>query len=431
MYPNPQAALPLPPRPSLEQYKKQAKDLVRACTSGDPEAIGDWAQKWIEALARRHGSTHVSQIANQLEEFAGRKLSARCLLTDAQFVIARAHGFVSWPKFAKHIEGVHRASSAVSKFELAADAIVAGDARTLERLLSEHPELIRARSTREHRATLLHYVSANGVEGYRQRTPKNIVTIAAMLLRASADVDAEADVYGGRATTLLLAATSFHPERAGVQIPLLELLLEHGAEIREGAVRSCLANGRIEAAEFLAGRGARLDLESAAGVGRLDLVKRLSANATEAQTTAAFLWACQCGRNNVIEFLLDKGADIAARDEHGQSGLHRAVLGAQLQTIKLLLARHAPLEVRNVYGGTVLGQTLWSAAHGGEPEVYIPIIETLIAAGAKLRDRHPPVNPRVDELLRSYDSRTDSSLAWFGERPISGRGQRRAGHAKS
>jgi hypothetical protein len=30
----------------------------------------------------------------------------------------------------------------------------------------------------------------------------------------------------------------------------------------------------------------------------------------------------------------------------------------------------------------VLGQTLWSAGHGGDPDVYAAIIETLIAAGA-------------------------------------------------
>lgn len=29
----------LPPRPSLEQYKQQAKDLVKSRKAGDPEAI--------------------------------------------------------------------------------------------------------------------------------------------------------------------------------------------------------------------------------------------------------------------------------------------------------------------------------------------------------------------------------------------------------
>ena len=52
MYPNPQDALPLPLHPSLEQYKKQAKDLVKACRSGAPEAIRDWAVNWLDALAR-------------------------------------------------------------------------------------------------------------------------------------------------------------------------------------------------------------------------------------------------------------------------------------------------------------------------------------------------------------------------------------------
>ena len=31
MFPNPQDALPLPPQPSIERYKKIAKELVKAC----------------------------------------------------------------------------------------------------------------------------------------------------------------------------------------------------------------------------------------------------------------------------------------------------------------------------------------------------------------------------------------------------------------
>src|SRR5258708_1214975 len=218
MFPNPQAAIPLPPRPSLENYKNLAKGLVKACKSGGEKAIGDWAEQWIHTLAKLSGPlARIGAAANQVEAFARTRLSDKCALTAAQFVIARSHGFESWPKFARHLQELARKTSPVSRFEASADAIVDGDAATLKRLLREHPALIHAASTREHGATLLHYISANGVEGYRQKTPKNIVEITEMLLNAGAEIDAIADVYGGGCTALGLAATSVHPERAGVQ----------------------------------------------------------------------------------------------------------------------------------------------------------------------------------------------------------------------
>jgi hypothetical protein len=98
---------------------------------------------------------------------------ACCTLADAQFFGARCHGFTSWPKFVKHLEALTRVNSPVSRFELAADAIVNGYV-----VLSDNPE---------HRSTLLHYISANGIEDFRQKTPKNIVEIAKLLLDAGAD----------------------------------------------------------------------------------------------------------------------------------------------------------------------------------------------------------------------------------------------------
>ena len=70
---------------------------------------------------------------------------------------------------------------------------------------------MRARSARRHRATLFHYVGSNGIEGFRQRAPKNLVAIAAALLDAGADVNATAQMYGDADTTIGLAATSIHP----------------------------------------------------------------------------------------------------------------------------------------------------------------------------------------------------------------------------
>src|SRR5215468_6876118 len=282
-------ALPLPPSPNLEQYKKLAKDFQHACKSSASGAIRDWAARWAETIAGLQGLEITPEIRRQIDFEAERmerhwnkfkqtnERATRCTLASAQFFIARGHGFASWPKFARHLEALARANSPVSNFEAAVDAIISGDRATLEKLLTENPELARARSTRDHRSTLLHYVSANGVEDFRQKTPKNIVEITRLLLKAGADVNAESDAYGGRSTTLGLTATSCHPEDAGVQLPLMDLLIDKGAMIDGpdggSAVNGCLHNGRGEAAEYFASRGARLDLEGAAGVGRLDVVK--------------------------------------------------------------------------------------------------------------------------------------------------------------
>ena len=441
---NPQGALPLPPRPNVERYRKLAKELVRACKSGDEHAIGKWAERWVGDLAAladlkktREALARVARSINDIEDFARTKMSgpgaeANCNLTGAQFVIARSHGFESWPKVVKHIEALGRKGSSVARFEAAADAIVSGKTAILKRLLREDPELIRARSTREHQATLLHYVSANGVEGYRQKTPKNIVGITKLLLNAGAEIDATADVYGGGATALGLAATSVHPERAGVQKALLQALLDHGATIDQPrgagnddpAVLGCLANGRGEAAAFLADRGAELTLASAAGVGRLDVVRgyfgddgALKPGTSKEQMDAGFLYACGYGQTDVVEFLLERGVDLASHNGDGQTGLHWAVIGGRLDTVKSLLRRNPPLEVKNVYGGTVLGQALWSAAHGGDSEAYIKIIETLIAAGAEIPRRHVPVNKRVDDWLEKHGSQAEPTWYWYGEKP--------------
>ena len=58
-------ATPLPSRPNIEHYRKRAKALVKS--------------------------------------------GAAATLTKAQFQIAREHGFASWPKFAKHVDGLTHA----------------------------------------------------------------------------------------------------------------------------------------------------------------------------------------------------------------------------------------------------------------------------------------------------------------------------------
>ncbi len=428
MYPNPQEALPLPLRPSIEQYKKLAKELVKACRSGDPSGIRTWSRQWIDSLAaaaeQAHGLRDQAQINAHAERIAGfaretlpdGNASSSGALAKAQFVIARVHGFLSWPTFVTHIEQLARASSPISAFEAGASAIVAGDMATLERLLREHPELIDARSTREHRATLLHYVSANGVEGYRQVSPKNIAGITKVLLAAGADVDAEADVYGGRCTPLGLVATSAPPFDAGVQREVMDVLLEHGARTDRdglagrtvGLVRACLANGQPEAAEYLVSRGAPLDLAGAAGLGRVDAVKRLfdGKETLRAAMLDGFALACAYGHAGTVDLLLDHGVEADAELKghgEGHTGLHVAAFHGHLDVVELLLRRGAQVDAVDKTWGTtplVWALTAWSRTPAADAGGFHPVVARLVAAGANVRP----------ELLAGHKVRADPGM---------------------
>lgn len=432
-------ALPLPARPNLEQYKKLARELQRACQSADTTALRDWFVGWLEREAVSQGRemtpslrSHISEEAENVEKRWRERFGSECKLTNAQFFIARRHGFASWAKFVHHLRELNVASSSVTAFERAADAIVSGDIKGLRDLLAANPHLIRERSTREHRSTLLHYVSANGVEDFRQKTPANIVEITKLLLDSGADVRAESDAYRGRSTTLGLTATSWHPENAGVQIKLMDLLIERGAEVDGpgggSGVNDCLHNGRGEAAAHLAERGAKLDLEGAAGVGRLDIVEsffspdgKAKPPATEQQVRDAFAWACQFGRTAVAEFLLTKASLTEAKlRHHGQTGLHWASLGGHADTAELLIRHGAPVNLREeTFGGAPIDWALygWMGQNRGTGDFY-EAVAVLTRAGARIEEEQYQDEGRQRTLKRA-NSDPRMSAALRGESPSS------------
>jgi ankyrin repeat protein len=371
--------------------------------------------------------TQVHREAQRIERRWHKIKNVPWTLIDSQLFLAQEHGFATWPKFSEHIEALSRDNSQVSNFEAAADAIIRGDTAALKNLLDDDPALVRTRSTREHRSTLLHYVSANGIEDFRQKTPKNIVEIANLLLARGADANAESDAYGGGSTTLGLVATSVHPERAGVQIALLETLLGHGAKIDQPAaagnghsvIKGCLANGQPKAAEFFANLGVKLDLESAAALGRLDLVQShfdengvLRPPATNQQMESGFLYACGYGRSQVVEFLLERGVGSVLRNADGQTGLHWAAYGAHVEAVKLLLQR-VPIDLKdNNFHATPLDVALYtwdSSSDTPKRERCYEVILLLARAGSKL-DPEQWRDPNDDRQGMLEKIRSDSRM---------------------
>lgn len=212
----------------------------------------------------------------------------------------------------------------------------------------------------------------------------------------------------------------------------MQLLLDHGARIEKpnlagnghGAIFACLANGQPSAATFLAARGASLNLETAAGVGRLDFVQSCFAAdgalippATKRQLQAGFLWACAYGHEDVAIFLLDHGADLRDPAHTGATGLHWAAGSAQTAIVQRLITLGSPLEALNQWGGTVLEDAGHGFAHDMSGADFIPTFEAILEAGAKVRrdwlqwivnlqNRSPRDKSRATELFRRYGATT-------------------------
>lgn len=73
----------------------------------------------------------------------------------------------------------------------------------------------------------------------------------------------------------------------------------------------------------------------------------------------ALHWAARIGSQVLIRLLLDKGADIRARDLHGHTALHCAAAMNQKAAVKLLLRRGAERHVVGFFGETPLDRALY------------------------------------------------------------------------
>jgi hypothetical protein len=379
---------PLPFLSTPRQYEKQAEELLEAQQSGDPHAM-----RFFHHNHPRFLDSKITWLPRNLS--ADEIRSAKLDLADAQLATARGYSFRDWAALAEHVQAATREDAPVFRFESAVEAVIDGDLPALESLLRASPDLVGARSMRVtcfdppvHGATLLHYIAANGVENHRQRTPKNAVEIATALLRAGAEVDALAGMYGGQCTTMSMLVSSSPPAQAGLQTDLTETLLDFGAAI-EGRgsgqwgspLITALVFGFPGTAEALVRRGARVDnLVAAAGLGRPTGTEQLLPAADAPTRHRALALAAQLGHLEIVRLLLDAGEQPDRYNPPGfhahSTPLHQAIIAGHDAVVHLLIERGAGLDIKDtIYQSTPLGWALYAEK--------TEIAEYLRARGAK------------------------------------------------
>jgi hypothetical protein len=347
----------LPSKSNLVHLKYQAKDLLR-----------DHARRDLRAAQRIREFHPLFAGAGDAAIF-----QAQLRLSDAQLTIAREYGFSSWVRLKRHMEKPtlsgelnrpHQERIEDPTFRRGVDLLDAGDAVGLRAHLRQHPNLARQHVVFEggnyfQNPTLLHFVVENPIR--HGRLPKNIVAVAKVILDAGAEQSAINE-------TLLLVATGRVARECGVQIPLIDLLCDHGAD-PNSAIQVALQDG-AEAVKELIRRGARIDLPVAAGLGRVEDARRLLPATGNRGRHLAFALAAQFGHVEIVRLLLDAGEAPNRYNPVGchshSTPLHQAALAGHIEVVRLLLERGARREMKDIlWHGTPEG---W-ARHGGQGEI--------------------------------------------------------------
>jgi hypothetical protein len=348
----------LPSDPSLDHLKHQAKDLFR-----DHAARSQAAAQRIREFHPRFTRATDAEI-----------FDAQLSLSETQLTIAREHGFPSWARLRRHIEKPtladqlnlpHHERIEDAAFRRAVDLLDAGDVVGLRAHLNQNPNLVHRQVVFEggnyfHDPTLLEFIAENPVR--RGTLPNNIVAVAKVIL----------DAGPSRATlnqTLRLVATGSVPRACRLQLALIDLLCDHGAD-PNSTIHATALHGELAAMDALIARGARIDLPVAAALGRVDDSRRLLSAASRQDRHLALTLAASSGHVEIVRLLLDAGEDPNRYNPVGghshTTPLHQAAGGGHDEVVRLLVERGARLDLKDI---------LWQATpadwarHGGRTEI--------------------------------------------------------------
>jgi len=299
----------LPPNPSLEQLKKQAKSLLKLQQAADSEALTR-----IRENHRRWRNLSEKQVA-----------AARFALADAQLVIASEYGFASWSKLQSHVKTLEAASSTAEVVASLRDAAGKGDLARLNGLLDAHPELIDERGGEGVRTPLHHAVFGNSEAAVK------------LLLECGANPNIRCE--GDNAYPLHFAVEKH-------RFPIIRLLVERGADtVGEGDYHELGVIGwatawdyiqpNPEIVAYLLAHGARHNIFSAVAMGDAAVIRELVArtpNDLERRMNGMRMrpmplhLAVMKNQPVSVKTLLDLGAHTESLDEAGFSALDLAAL---------------------------------------------------------------------------------------------------------
>ena len=187
---------------TTELITSHAKLLLQAHQNGDNACVAQF-NNWHPNLI---GADEVEILRMELT------------INDAYLTISKELGYADFQ------DAKNREAAICAEFENTVDLALRGDLENLESALKANPKLITATSPFGHRATMLLYMSSNGVEMWRQMVPENVCAVVELLIKMGADRNAKANVYGGKFDVLQLAESSSHPVAADVANELIDQL---------------------------------------------------------------------------------------------------------------------------------------------------------------------------------------------------------------
>jgi ankyrin repeat protein len=292
----------LPERASLEYLKKLAKDRLKELRQADPQAK----------------------------------------LATALLAVARDHGFSSWRALKAEID--QRQTRNIALFF---QACASGDVDMLRDLLAHDPSPVRV-SNPEARH--------QGWTGLHTAAQRGHVAAVRLLLEAGADPNARA--AGDNTYPLHWAAAQGHLE-------IVRALLDAGSDVHGigddheldviGWATFYHAPGRApdgnpEVVSLLLERGARHHIFSAICVGDLELIQKLVEQNPEAldrrmsrfeQGQTPLHFAISRNRYDILDLLIELGADLEAEDRNGHTALAAAMLCGDREAMSRLQAAGA------------------------------------------------------------------------------------------